>query len=351
MVVPSAREGPHDASGVCGELGAADALWSMELCTIVRHGIPGGCACVHPERMKPRIPLPEHLAGVPFTRRAGLESGLGATRLRGRDLQRPFHGVRTAGGQPLTLWERAEALRLNLAPEAFLCSVTAALLVGAPLPARLERDQRLHVAVPAPHRAPCGRGVVGHQAQLATADVRHCRGLQMSTPERLWCELASVLSLEDLVAVGDYLISRSHPLTSRERLADAVARFPGRRGLRALRRALELVDGRSESRKESVLRVILEEGGLIGFVPNPWTTTSGGYHYRLDLALPALKIAIEYQSDYHRTPEQFRADMTRISRLQADGWEVIQVNADDLLDRHELLRRIRRVIAARETVH
>jgi len=148
-------------------------------------------------------------------------------------------------------------------------------------------------------------------------------------------------------SVGDYLTSRSHPWTSRRRLADAAARYPGRRGLRALRRALELVDGRSESRKESVLRVILEEGGLSGFVPNPWTTTSGGYHYRLDLALPALKIAIEYQSDYHRAREQFRGDMTRISRLQADGWEVIQLNADDLLDRQELLRRIRRVIAAR----
>jgi very-short-patch-repair endonuclease len=298
--------------------------------------------------MKPRVSLPQHLTTAPFTQRAGIESGLGAKRLRGRDLQRPFRGVRTAAGPELTVWERAEALRLNLPPVAFFCSVTAALLLGAPLPARLERDPRLHVAVPAPRRAPSGRGVVGHQVHLMGADVRCWRGLPVSAPERLWCELARDLSLEDLVAVGDYLISRSHPLTSRERLADAAARYPGRRGLRAVRRALELVDGRSESRKESVLRVILEEGGLHGFLPNPWTTTSGGYHYRLDLALPALKIAIEYQSDYHRAPEQFRADMTRISRLQADGWEVIQVNADDLRDRHELLRRIRRVIAQRE---
>ena len=183
------------------------------------------------------------------------------------------------------------------------------------------------------------------------ADVRRWRGLPVSAPERLWCELAGVLSLEDLVAVGDFLISRSHPLTSHKRLADAAGRYPGRRGLRALRRALELLDGRSESRKESVLRVILEEGGLSGFVPNQWTTTSGGYRYRLDFALLELKIGMEYQSDYHRTPEQFRADMTRISRLRADGWEVIEVNADDLRDRQELLQRIRRVIAARENVH
>lgn len=297
------------------------------------------------------MPLPQHLTVGPFTRRAGLECGVGATRLRGSDLQRPFYGVRVPTAAALTVFQRAQALVLTLPPNAFFCSVTAALLVGAPLPARLERDPSVHVAVPAPAHAPHGRGVVGHQVTLMGADVRRWRGLPISAPERLWCELAGVLSVEDLVAVGDHLVSRSHPLTSLKRLADAAGRYPGRRRLRALRRALELVDGRSESRKESVLRVILEDGGVRGFVPNPWTTTSGGYHYRLDLALPALKIAIEYQSDYHRTPEQFRADMTRISRLEADGWEVIQVNADDLLNRQELQSRICRVIAARECAH
>lgn len=108
------------------------------------------------------------------------------------------------------------------------------------------------------------------------------------------------------------------------------------------------MDGRAESRKESVLRVVLEEGGLRGFVPNSWTVTSGGYHYRLDLAVAARKVALEYQSDYHASIERFRADMTRISRLQADGWEVIQVNADDLRNPGELLHRIRQVIDARE---
>lgn len=318
------------------------------LCRSAAPGVPDGAGRGHPYRMKPRVPLPQHLTAAPFTRRAGLASGLGDKRLRGTDLQRPFRGVRVAAARELTVWDRAEALRLNLPTHAFFCSVTAALLVGAPLSRDLERDHRLHVAVPAPRRAPDARGVIGHQAHLMGADVCVWRGLRISSPERLWCELAAVLSLPDLVAVRDYLLGGAHPLTSAGRLADVAARHPGRRGLRILRRALELLDARAESRKESVLRVILEEGGVRGFLPNHWTVTTGGYHYRFDLALPDLKVAVEYQSDYHASIEQFRADMTRISRLRADGWEVIEVNADDLRDPHELLGRIRRVIAARK---
>ena len=39
--------------------------------------------------------------------------------------------------------------------------------------------------------------------------------------------------------------------------------------------------------------------------------------------------------------------MTRISRREADGWVVIQVNSDDLRNPVELVDRIRRVLSAR----
>jgi very-short-patch-repair endonuclease len=58
-------------------------------------------------------------------------------------------------------------------------------------------------------------------------------------------------------------------------------------------------------------------------------------------------VLLEYQGDYHRTPEQFRADMTRLSRLEADGWYVFQINADDLKNPEELVARLHRVLAAR----
>src|SRR5690606_19686265 len=100
----------------------------------------------------------------------------------------------------------------------------------------------------------------------------------------------------------------------------AVDIYPGRRGKPAMRRALPLLDSRSESRRESHLRVLMLEAGLTGLVSNLEITTRDGTDYRADFAFPRKKMIVEYQSDYHAQTEQFRRDMTRIAKLQADGW-------------------------------
>ncbi len=74
-------------------------------------------------------------------------------------------------------------------------------------------------------------------------------------------------------------------------------------------------------------------------------TTTDGFRYRADIAFPACTTIIEYQSGLHDSPDSFRKDMTRVSRLEADGWRVMQVNADDLRDPRELVARVRRVLA------
>jgi very-short-patch-repair endonuclease len=235
-------------------------------------------------------------------------------------------------------------------PDAFFCSATAAILLGVPMPTRVENSPLLHVAVPAPRRALTATGVIGHKLQVRDDHLRMLGGLRVCKPELVWCQLATILSLPDLVAAGDYLIHWRSPRTSVPLLREAVRAHPGRRGKVVLRSALELLNDRSESRKESQLRVVLAQAQLTGLVANLAITTSGGWKYRADLAFPRHQVIIEYQSDYHRDPVQFRADMTRISRLEADGWFVIQVNSDDLRDPIELVRRIRRVLASRPSV-
>jgi very-short-patch-repair endonuclease len=309
----------------------------------------------HPSSMNPRIPLPDPLSSRPFTTRQGVNAGLGRRRLRGPDLDAPFHGIRiprTAQqnrprSNALAVEKLCLALQQKLSPDSWFCGITAAVVMGIPLPARLEQSRTLQVAVLAPHRAPAGRGVRGHTFTASTNDVRMWHGLHISSPERVWCELAGTLNLPDLVAAGDYLIQRDLPLTSPDRLADAVARFPGRRGIPTLQSALPLLHDRSESRQESRLRVIVVLAVLAGLEVNYPVTTSGGYNYRGDLAFPEYKMFIEYQSELHRTTEAFRADMTRISRLEADGWYVMQVNIRDLDDPAELVQRIRRLLARR----
>jgi very-short-patch-repair endonuclease len=264
--------------------------------------------------------------------------------MRGRDLQRPFRGVRVDTTTPLALAARCEALRQILPPDARYCGITAALLLGVPLPEPLESARELHVAVPHPRRAPTGRRVRGHSVATSPADVQRWHGLRVSTAERTWCELGAALSVPDLVAAGDFLIHWQLPLTTVEEMAEALACYPGRRGLPTLRAALALLNNRAESAQESRLRVILVTGGLRELEANLPITTTDGYHYRADIAFPASATIVEYQSGHHDSPESFRNDMTRVSRLEADGWRVMQVNADDLRDPRELVARVRRVI-------
>ncbi|MHA6669910.1 endonuclease domain-containing protein [Homoserinimonas sp. A447] len=75
-----------------------------------------------------------------------------------------------------------------------------------------------------------------------------------------------------------------------------------------------------------------------------------GTQYRGDFAFPREKVIVECQSEYHSETEQFRRDMTRIANLPADGWYVMQVNADDLRNPRELTDRIRHVLSQRSVI-
>lgn len=205
----------------------------------------------------------------------------------------------------------------------------------------------MNVAVPAPATAPVGRGIRGHSVSLPSLDCTDREGVALTTPTRTWLDLARVLRVEQLVVAGDYLIHWRAPLAAAEDLADVVARSTNRRGIRRLREAVELLEPRSESPRETELRLVLIRAGIQGLVSNPEVTTTGGFRYRLDLALPQLKIAIEYQGGHHFSADQAERDMTRRSRLAADGWIVIEVHRRDLTDPRELVTRVRAAIALR----
>lgn len=118
------------------------------------------------------------------------------------------------------------------------------------------------------------------------------------------------------------------------------------RGIRTLREAVDLLDDRAESRPESLLRVIVVRSGLpVPEVNYVVVQTETGRDVRLDLAFVEHKLVLEYQGDYHRTKAQWRKDMTRRTRLEAQGWRVMELNADDLHDPDELVARIAATLA------
>lgn len=125
-------------------------------------------------------------------------------RLRSSDLGRPFHGIRTADPDP-ALRLRAEALLTVAGPGAVLSHLTAARLWPLDLPPAAA-DEPLHICIRWPSRAPRHRNVVGHT--VADPEVRRIvrRGLPVTDPASLFCHLAALLELDDLVAVGDALV-------------------------------------------------------------------------------------------------------------------------------------------------
>lgn len=264
----------------------------------------------------------------------------------------PFHGIRS----PViltTIVEHAHALNQRLPARAFFCGVTAALLIGIPLPARLQRSPRLHTGVPAPSRALRVAGATGHELQIQETDVVERSGLRLTTPARTWCDLAAMLDLEDLVAAGDYIIHHRHPLASRAELEEAVARHPGRRGHARLREALALLDDKAESPPESIIRVTIVQAGIGGLVANhPISDARGHVFARADLCFPTHRVIFEYHGDYHRTePDRWRKDRTRIALLTAAGWHVVEIAADELADRRMLLQLIRDTLILYPALH
>jgi hypothetical protein len=282
---------------------------------------------------------------APFSVSQGYVAGYSRGDLRNRRWNSSVYGVRAAS-PALTLDDRCRSFAIRMPPTAFFSHVTAALLHSVPVPWRLESSSALDIAVPAPLRAPHARGIKGHAFEVAAGDVVERRGIRVTSPARTWCDLATRLSLSDLVAAGDFLIHWRLPIVDPAALRDCAERFVRRPGIGLLRRALELLDDHAESPPESILRVLIVEGGL----PRPAINhsiveTETGHTVRPDFMFRDRRSLIEYQGDYHRSKQQWRKDMTRRSRLEADRWKVMEINWDDLKDPVELIARIRRLLA------
>ncbi|MBN9606063.1 MAG: hypothetical protein J0G30_05585 [Actinomycetales bacterium] len=173
----------------------------------------------------------------------------------------------------------------------------------------------MHVSVPRGRRASRLQGTVGHHLLFRSTDLMDASGVRTTTPERTWCDLATIVGLEDLVAAGDHLLASGTP---RGLLSEVVEGYPGRRGSRLRREALGLLDAGAESPPESIIRVRVILAGL----PRPVSNfvvrdRAGRFVARVDLAYPRFRMAIEYEGDHHRSdPQQWARDLARVPHLE-----------------------------------
>jgi hypothetical protein len=286
----------------------------------------------HDPGMSSRRSLPPDLVGRPFTASEARRWGVRPDRLSDPDLDHPFHGVHGTGlgGDIVAL---CAAYRLRMRSDAVFTSVTAAQLWDLPLPERLVRDGRLHVGVPAGTPAPRGRGVVGHRMAWGTSAAVEVHGLPVLDRAETWCDLAGLLTHDELTVVADALLAPEHGQPE-ETLAILASRVdePFRRHRSALRAALARARTGVRSPRETLLRLLIVDAGF----PEPEVAVrivsrDGRCLGESDLGYRGERVLLEYEGDHHRTDKrQFRKDIRRREDFEDEGWTVLRVTADDM---------------------
>ena len=190
------------------------------------------------------------------------------------------------------------------------------------------------------HRPP---GVVVRNERVRPDEVNATREPTVVTPARAGFDLARHLPRKRAVAHLDAL-ARATGVTPID-IERLIARYPGARGNKRARTAIELMDAGAESPKETWLRLLLVDAKF----PRPATqirVTNGALTAFVDMGWEELKIGVEYDGDHHRTSRsQWAKDIMRIEMLERNGWIVIRIIAEN--HPADILQRVRLAFARR----
>ncbi|HKP44887.1 hypothetical protein [Mycobacterium sp.] len=189
-------------------------------------------------------------------------------------------------------------------------------------------------------RQPAPPGILIHRGTIADDEICLRQSIFCTTSARTAYDIGRRMSGDTAIVRIDALLNATRCTVEEvERIAD---RYPGARGMRSLRKALDLADGGAESPKETELRLLLVRDGL----PRPVTQIRVGRR-RVDMGWPEWKVGVEYDGEQHWTnPGQHADDIERLEYLAAQRWIIVRVSARQLrYDRVGILRRVRGPLA------
>jgi len=235
--------------------------------------------------------------------------------LRGPRFRRLFPDIYVPAGAEVDLALLSRAAYLLVEGRGALGGYSAAELLGvdcAPPGAPVEVVSRRRVR---PHP-----GLVARQDEIPPDELRALDGLVVTSPLRTAYDLGRRTPLVEAVVAVDAL-AHVHLLDPHDVLVLA-RRHLGARGSRQLPQVVELSDRRSGSPMETRIRLALRSGGL----PLPVLQHPVG-PYELDLAYPAVRIAVEYNGRDHLDPDRALHDLEREAYLTAAGWTVLRFGA------------------------
>ncbi|MEW1812073.1 hypothetical protein AB0284_15365 [Pseudarthrobacter phenanthrenivorans] len=285
--------------------------------------------------MKTPQPLPEELRGRPFTLIDASVAGVSPRRWR--------HGSLTYRGRGIRMEGPTAELALGARVRPFievneLCAashVTAAELHSLPQRRRDEASDVYHLIRPEGAAYLDRPHVIAHRMKLYGDEVTAMDGLPVTTPARTWLDVAELLSVDELVVMGDACVrvprpefeGRDMPLCSTRDLQRTIDRHRGKRGLRKAKEALALIRVGADSPQETLLRLAIVRAGLPEPELNvPIITEDGARHHEPDLSYRKYKIGIEYEGDHHGEDSQIARDIARSERYAALGWTEVRIS-------------------------
>ena len=277
----------------------------------------------------PELPAPWHAR--PFTVGELRDAGLPPSRLRHAALHIPTRSVRSTSPVETTA-QRAAAFGRALPRDCAFSHLTAAVLLGLPLPGALESSCVLDVMRDTDRARIRRTGCVGHRG-LESRSVVEVAGLRVVAPVDTWCDLGELvgrgLTADDLVVAGDAIVNR--PGGGTLGLADLLDRRFRPRGGAALREALTLVRPGVRSPMESRARLMFARAGF----PEPEVNADvrdrhGGWLLEGDLVWREQRVVGEYQGADHGSLKRRSADSSRATAAESEDYRVLEIYAEDV---------------------
>jgi very-short-patch-repair endonuclease len=180
---------------------------------------------------------------------------------------------------------------------------------------------------------------------LDPRDVTEVDGIRVTSIPRTLLDLAMVLSVRDL----GYAVDRAERLQvfDLKAVEDALSRARGRRGAKALRRAIATwrpTDVRNDF--EACFHGLVRVASLGSPRANVFVDGEQ-YRHEVDAFWPAHCLVVQLDSfDYHRTRRDREKDAASDADLELAGYRVLRLTWDDVtVHRERTVRRLRRLLA------
>jgi very-short-patch-repair endonuclease len=217
--------------------------------------------------------------------------------------------------------------------EAVLSHHTAAALWGI----RGYSGGAIHVTVP--HKSTSTKRIRRHFSVVPADEQAVHEGVPTTSVHRTIFDLAPIVSVDDVVA----MIKEAEYLNRWDRLSlpDLMERYPGKRGSRKVRFALDRLkeepSGRKRSRLEERFAPFLRQHRLPLPRFNHWILL-GAKRYRVDCHWPGTNRIVELDGwEGHSSRSAFRDDRERDRRLTAAGYTVTRLTWNQLEDEPEAI--------------